>query len=85
MALAKCPHIWEKPTEEQFTKLCQLACKKKCISEGDYLEDYIRELLNLPDVRLASKNQVQDAIIELETSHHNTEETHTENSQFVVI
>ena len=48
--------------ESQIKTLYRLVCDAKGFSEIDALDDYVRDLLNVPDVRLASKNQVLSAI-----------------------
>ena len=42
--------------------LYRLACSAKDFSEMDALEDYVRDLLNVPDIRLASEDGVLSAI-----------------------
>ena len=51
------------PAEEDHLKiLYRLACISKGFSEMDALEEYVRDLLNVPDVRLASEDRVLSAI-----------------------
>ena len=48
--------------EDRLKILYRLVCIAKGFSEIDALEDYVRDLLNVPDVRLASEDRVLSAI-----------------------